>query len=207
MKLTRFLLITTILIIFASIVYSQQKTADSLSNLLKSVNGEKKVLILNELADIYQFIDTHEAIKYAEKGIKFADSIGYKKGLAGCYGSLGYAFINLDNSKASQYTNKALEIRKNIGDEAGVATSLNVLGVLNYYQGDYLKSIEYHLEALKLREKIGNPIKMATSYNNIAIVNIALENYESALDYLSKSLKIRTETNNHRAIAIVKSNS
>ncbi|MCW8850452.1 MAG: tetratricopeptide repeat-containing sensor histidine kinase, partial [Melioribacteraceae bacterium] len=199
-------LIIIITLFFSRVSLSQQNKADSLIHLLKSVNGEKKVEILNDLADIYQFIDTHEALKYAEKGIILADSIGYKKGLAGCYGSLGYGYINLDNIKAEAYTNKALEIRKAIQDKAGIATSLNVLGVLNYYQGEYLKSIEYHLEALKLREQIGDPVKIATSYNNIAIVNIALENFESALDYLHRALKIRTETDNHRAIAIIKVN-
>jgi signal transduction histidine kinase len=206
MKLSKFILNLTIILLFFTIAHAQQNKADSLIILLNSVDGEKKVEILNDLADIYQFIDTHEALKYAEKGILLADSIGYKKGLAGCYGSLGYGYINLDNVKAEEYTNKALEIRKRINDKAGIATSLNVLGVLNYYQSDYLKSIEYHLEALKLREQIGDNVKIATSYNNIAIVNMALGNYESALDYLSKGLKIRTENNNQRAIAIIKVN-
>lgn len=206
MKLFRFILIIIIILFFCTIAHAQQNKADSLIILLKSVEGEKKVEILNDLADIYQFIDTHEALRYAEKGIILADSIGYQKGLAGCYGSLGYSYINLDNVKAEEYTNKALEIRKSIKDGAGIATSLNVLGVLYYYQSDYLKSIEYHFEALKLREQIGDSVKIATSYNNIAIVNIALGNYDSALDYLSRSLKIRSENNNQRAIAIIKVN-
>lgn len=206
MKLIKFILTIIITLVWSRDLYFQQNQADSLVHLLNSVNGEKKVEILNDLADIYQYIDTHEALKYAEQGISLADSIGYKKGLAGCYGSLGYSYINLDNSKAEEYTNKALEIRKTINDQAGVATSLNVLGVLHYYQGDYLKSIKYHLEALKLREQIGNPLRTATSYNNIAIVNIALENYDAALDYLMKALEIRTETNNQLAIAILKVN-
>ena len=203
--LSLFITVSASLIIYQN-TYSQQLVADSLINELNFTSGEQKVKILNELADIYQFIDTHEAIRYAEKGIELAKEIGNDKLLAGCYGSVGYAYINLDNSKAAEFTNKALEIRKKITDYAGIATSLNVLGVLHYYEGDYLESIKYHLEALKRREEIGDPIRTATSYNNIALVNIALENYEEALDYLNKGLKIRKETNNKRAIGIIKVN-
>ena len=206
MKLYRLLVIIIITLLFVGKSYPQQSEADSLIHVLKLASGDEKVNILNNLADIYQFIDTHEAISYAQKGIELAKSIGYDKGLAGCYGSLGYAYINLDNQKAAEYTNEALNIRRRIKDEAGIATSLNVLGVLYYYEGDYLKSIEYHLEALKRREKIGNPLKTATSYNNIAIVNIALENYDAALNYLYKGLEIREATNNQRAIGIIKVN-
>ena len=193
-------------LIFSSKLYAQQNAADSLMNILGTVGGQEKVKILNELADIYQYINTKESIRLAEEGIKLASKIGYDKGLAGCYGSLGYAYTNVDNQKAIEYTTKALEIRKKINDEAGIATSLNVLGIIKYYEDDYLASIEYHLEALKRREAIGDEIKIATSYNNIAIVNMALSNYDSALDYLNRALKIRVAANNQSAIGIIKAN-
>lgn len=194
------------MIFFCSSFFAQQKKADSLAALLNSAEGKEKVDILNSIADIYQFIDTHEAIKYAQKAVELAENTGYEKGLASAYGSLGYAYINLDNNRAIQYTNKALQIRRSINDKAGIATSLNVLGVLKYYEGDYLASIEYHLDAVMRREKIGNDIRTATSYNNIALVNIKLGNYDEALDYLHKALKIRIATNNKRAIGIIKTN-
>ncbi|MCB0746699.1 MAG: tetratricopeptide repeat-containing sensor histidine kinase [Ignavibacteriae bacterium] len=199
-------LVTSLIICATFSIYSQQQIADSLLSKLNYVNGKEKVKILNELSDIYQNINTQQAIVFAEKGISEAKEISDDIGLAGCYGSLGYAYINLNNNKAAEYTNKALEIRRKINDKAGIATSLNVLGVLYYYEADYLKSIEYHLEALKRREEIGDPVKTATSYNNIALVNIALENYEAALDYLNKALKVRTATNNKRSIGIIKAN-
>jgi signal transduction histidine kinase len=206
MKYSRIFILLLVIFFLCSTFFAQQKKADSLTALLNSAEGIEKVDLFNSLADIYQFIDTHEAIEYAEKSVKLAQNISYEKGLASAYGSLGYAYINLDNSKAIKYTNKALQIRKKIDDKAGIATSLNVLGVIKYYEGDYLASIEYHLDAVKRREELGNEVRTATSYNNIALVNIALGNYDEALDYLNRALKVRISTNNKRAIGIIKTN-
>ena len=194
------------ILVISPVFYCQQEIADSLTNQLEHSSGEKKVDLLNELSDIYQYINTKIAIQYASKGIELASSINYNKGLASSYGSLGYCYINLDNNKALTYTQKALKLRTELNDESGIATSLNVMGVIYYYKGDYLKSFEYHLRALNKRELLGDENKIATSYNNIALVHIAIENYETALDFLNKSLDIRMKNGNKRGIAILNDN-
>ncbi len=194
------------LLIITAKQYPQQSVADSLEKQLHNLSGEEKVITYDELADIYQYINTQRAIEFANKGAKLAKEINYPKGLASSYGSIGYCYINLDNAKAIEFTQKALEIRRKIGEKAGIATSLNVMGVIYYYQGDYLKSIEYHLKAMKMREEVGDENKMATSYNNISLVYLGLEDYETALKFLNKALAIRLKTNNVKGYAIIKGN-
>ena len=75
--------------------YSQQGIADSLEKQLDNLQGEKKVEVLDRLADIYQYINTNNAIEYANKGVELAKSFGDDKGLASCYGSLGFCYISL----------------------------------------------------------------------------------------------------------------
>ena len=195
-----------ILFVFCVQVSAQQSKADSLETIIPSLNGEDKVDVLNQLADIYQYINTDKAIDYAKKSISLASKIDYNKGLAWAYGSLGFAYINIDNQKAVKYTKQALEIRRKINDEAGIATSLNVLGVIKYYESDYLSSIEYHLEAMHRREEIGDENKIAVSYNAIALVYLALEDYETAREYLNKALKIRVKQNYKTGIGVIKAN-
>ena len=186
--------------------FGQQNLADSLEKQLDKLSGEQKVETYDRLADIYQYINTKTAINFATKGAEYAQSINDQKGLASCYGSIGYCYINLDNKKALEYTKRALKIRQNIEDKAGIASSLNVMGVIYYYQGDYLTSIEYHLKAMKMREEVGDEIKMATSYNNIALVYLSLEDFETAKYYLNKALAIREKRNDQKGIAIIKGN-
>ncbi len=196
-----------ILVFAASILqYAQQGIADSLEKQLGKLSGEKKVDVLDELADIYHYMDNKKALDYANRGLRLADSIKYYKGMASCLGSIGHCNINLDNEKALEYTKKALAIRKQINDKAGISNSLNVLGIINYYKGDYLASIENHLKALKIREEIGNTNKIAISYNNISLIYIALEDYDTALQYLNKALTLRKKAKIKTGYALIEEN-
>ena len=195
-----------IFFLLSPFAFCQKHAADSLSKLITTLRGEKKVDALNELADIYYYIDTKKSIGYAEQGLKLAYSMNYQKGIAANYGTLGFSYVNVDNAKAIEYTNKALEIRNRINDKAGQSNSLNMLGVIHYYMGDYLIAFDYHLKALKLREETGDKYAIATSYNHIALVLIALDNYDDAMEYLQKGLKLVYETGDEAGAGIINDN-
>ena len=184
----------------------QRAIIDSLETKLISSEGKEKVDLFNRLSDFYFYNDTKKAQEYARKGIALAESLGYKKGLAEGYGSLGFSYIGFDLSKAIENTQKALDIRKQINFPEGISKSLNVLGVINYYLGNYLLSIEYHLKSIEIKESIGNRVLLATSYNNIALVYMGIEDYDKALEYLNKSLEIHIERGNIRSTGLIKTN-
>jgi signal transduction histidine kinase len=138
--------------------------------------------------------------------VKLALEIKYDAGLAMNLGSLGFCYLNVDNSKALEFTKKALFIRKKIGDQLGISNSLNVLGVINYYIGNYQISLEYLLESLKIREKIGNADALAISYNNISLVHIAVRDFPSALESLNKAMALHVKLGDVNGISIVKDN-
>ena len=202
----RFKLILLLVFTFAVNNFAQQNVADSLENQLDILSGEKKVDILDQIADIYHYIDNKKAIEFATKGLELAKSLKYYKGMASCLGSIGHCNINLDNKKALEYTKKALAIRLEINDKPGEANSLNVLGIIYYYQGNYSSSIEYHLKAVKIREETGDENKIAISYNNISLIYISLEDYGTALQYLNKALIIRKKNKYKSSYALIEEN-
>lgn len=181
-------------------VFCQQSTADSIIAALGQLSGEKKVDALNQVSDLYNNINCKVAIDYAQKAVDLAASINYTKGIAAGYGCMGFSYINIDKQKAIYYTQKALDIRRNIQDKPGIGRSLNVLGIINYFMGDYVTSIDYHLQALKIREEIGNYYQIYSSYNNISIVYLALEDYNTALAYLQKALDMTLKAGKSPAI-------
>jgi hypothetical protein len=79
MKYFRIFILLLVIFFLCSTFFAQQKKADSLTALLNSAEGIEKVDLFNSLADIYQFIDTHEAIEYAEKSVKLARILVTKK--------------------------------------------------------------------------------------------------------------------------------
>jgi signal transduction histidine kinase len=187
-------------------MFCQQKQADSLNALLGKVTNEKKVDVLNEVADYYFNIDTKTANNYGYEALKLAESLNYPKGIAASCITIAFSSINVNNKLAIQYALRALALHQKYNNQTGIATANNILGVIYYFEGDYYNSINYHLNALKLREEIGKEDKIAVSYNNIALVHMALGNYETALDYLQKGLVIRKKNNDKRRIAIVLDN-
>ncbi len=50
--------------------YAQQGMADSLEKQLGKISGEKKVDVLDELADLYQYIDSKKTLDYANEGVR-----------------------------------------------------------------------------------------------------------------------------------------
>ena len=187
-------------------VFCQKSLIDSLETRLAASEGKEKVDLLNRLSDLYFYNDTKKATEYAHNGIALAQSIDYKKGLAEGYGCLGFSYTGTDLPKAKENTEKALEIRRQINDREGISKSLNVLGVINYFSGNYLLSIEYHLRSIELKESIGNELLLATSYNNIALVYMGIEDYDKALEYMFKALEIHLSRNNLRSVGLLKTN-
>lgn len=187
-------------------VFCQKSKADSLENKLQSISGKEKINVLNDLADMYNYIDTRRSIEFSTQAVSLSKKLNYRSGLAEAYANYGFSYINLDNEKAISNTKEALKIRREINDKSGIASSLNVLGIIYYYRSEYLVSIDYHLQALKMREEFGDKSKIATSYNNIALVYIALKNFDTALEYLNKALVVRIATNNKPGIGIIKDN-
>ncbi len=89
----------------------------------------------------------------------------------------------------------ALKIRREIGDRAGEATSLNNLGSTYHALGNYEEARQQYEQALKIFEHkdIGARAGAADSQNGLGAVFCALRKYEDATKCLEKSLNIRQE--------------
>ncbi len=105
-------------------------------------------------------------------------------------------------SRAFDYHNRALNIRKYMKDERGIGVSLNNLGRSYYIIGQYGKAAEYYFKSLKVREKIGDKSGMATSLGNIGAVYLKQGNLERSMEYQKKSLAIRESLGNKHGIAL-----
>jgi len=100
-----------------------------------------------------------------------------------------------DLKKAIYYNYESLKIRlKDFGENhPDVAISLNKIGILYWYERDYIKTQEYYEKALNIRLKVldENHPSIATSYNNLGVLWTDKGNDLKALKYYQKALKIR----------------
>jgi serine phosphatase RsbU (regulator of sigma subunit)/Tfp pilus assembly protein PilF len=107
---------------------------------------------------------------------------------------------------ALEYYNKALEIRKDIGDTLGISFSYHNIGNIHKNQGDIPLALEYFAKSLKIKEEAGDKLGIASSYNSIGNVHGDQGDIPLALEYFAKSLKIREEIGDKRGIAFSHNN-
>lgn len=76
-----------------------------------------------------------------------------------------------------------MKIYREIGDRATEARTLNSIGVVNQYLGNYLEALEDFEQSLLITQEIGNLATEAGTLNNIGAVNQYLGNYPTTLEY------------------------
>jgi len=147
---------------------------DSLQNLLETANADtNKVKILNELCWEYKNSIPDKALKYGKQALQLAQ-------------------VLLENSISSKTVIRCKKAK---------AISLNHIGVVYDYQGNYETALSYYLKALKINEELNDRKSIAAGLNNVGIIHYYQgENYK-AFDYYMQALKIRRELGDEKGIA------
>lgn len=183
-------------------VFSQNKTADSLKNVLyQTKNDIEKVQLLNEIADYYKSSNPVLMEDYATKALTLAKKIDFKAEEATALLHLGIAkIISGDYPKALDFFSQAKVVYENeLGVNSkdnrklknGLARVYGSMGVVFSEQSNYAKALQHHLKAVTLYEETKEEEKLARVYNNIGIVYRAQNEDFKALDYFSKAQQIQ----------------
>ncbi|MCF8362854.1 MAG: tetratricopeptide repeat protein [Prolixibacteraceae bacterium] len=111
--------------------------------------------------------------------------------IAEAYSDIAYLLqaLSADQDKIMEYNLKALSIREKIGDEKGVAYSLNNIGSLYWKWEKHDQSIGYFLSAIPYFERMNMTEEIATITGNIGAYYNEKQQYEKATSYLVKALK------------------
>lgn len=117
-----------------------------------------------------------------------------KKNLSRIYNTIGNVYSALGNySQALKNQQDALNIRNELDDKPGAASSYNNIANIYSSQGNYAEALKNHFASLKIKESLNNKQGMAISYNNIGLIYKDQANNEHALKYLNNALKIAKE--------------
>jgi adenylate cyclase len=153
--------------------------------------------LLNNLSVAYSTSDPQKSLEYANQSLALSTQIGYKKGMANAYNSLGNISTQQgDYLIALEWHKKALKIREEINDRIGIAASYNNIGNANNNLGNYAEALKNFLISLKMNEEFGDKKKLAGLYNNIGNVYRTQGNYEEALKNYFAALKLNQECGN-----------
>lgn len=159
----------------------------ALSNIEYKQADTLQVNSLNKESYNLKFSDPNKAVLLAERSLKIANAINYKKGIAESYRMMGIAY-NYANKKnlALNAHFKAITIFKKINDIKGEAQVLNNIGNI-YNQYNNTKALEYYHKTLKIAENQKIKELIAGSYLNIGTIYFKNGDFKNSLLYSKKS--------------------
>jgi len=162
---------------------------------------------LNDTArtDAYQsYIVNHflynnpdSAFILAQEYYEFAQQkkLTYRMSTALLLQGISKSFIN-NYEEALHYYSRCLEFRITSGNQEGIASVLNNMGLVYFEQGDHSNALKYYLKSLKIEENLKNEKGIANSLNNIGLIYKEEGDYNTALKNYNRSLKIQIKLEN-----------
>jgi len=178
---------------------AQTKTIDSLKLVLsKMPDDSNKVMLYRQL-----FIETidkqnaNAAILIALQQLALAKKIHYEHGQAKAYQLLSVGYEAAGNiNKSIESALLSLKIYEKTGDESGVGSSYNNIGLVYLDENETTEALDYFKKSLdvfsKLKDKQENifrsVINIGRAYEQQHNYSLALKSYMQSLD-LSKKLK------------------
>jgi tetratricopeptide (TPR) repeat protein len=148
-----------------------------------------------------------DGLEWAETGLARVRAKGNRKVEGALLNNIGEVYRSLgQGERALDYFNRALPIREEVGDRAGVAHTLNNIGEVYHSLGQWERALDYFNRALPIREEVGDRAGVAYTLNNIGEVYHSLGQWERALDYYHRALVIREEVGDRAGIATTLNN-
>jgi tetratricopeptide (TPR) repeat protein len=142
-----------------------------------------------------------QAIEYFQRSIQIpttrcSTQLNTLARLGNLYRRLGYY-----NEAEALYL-KCLDIKTELGDRAGIASSWGVLGDIARNRGDYDKAESLYLQSLELLTELGDQAGIANSWGVLGDIARNRGDYDKAESLYQQSLELRTELGDRAGIAI-----
>ncbi len=106
-----------------------------------------------------------------------------------------------DAQRARTQYEGSLAIRRELGDQRGIAASLTGLGIVALDEGDYVRATKLHEETLAIERDIGNRFGEALSLYNLGRTATAAGQLEDAREYHEAGLAIQRQLEDAVGIA------
>ena len=198
-KVSRFILVLSIMMSLCAGALCQGRTLDSLLKRLPNLSDSAKIRDLITISKAYESVDTAKASMYCNQADSIADRIKndvLKASVLELRGALRSRYSIPD---ALFYYNKAIQLLDNYPKDPlanRVKTSIqNNIGVTYYLNGDFEGAVKYFISACEGYER-SNPgdMNLGLTYANVATTFGDLKKYKEAIVYAKKALNFSKQT-------------
>jgi tetratricopeptide (TPR) repeat protein len=171
------------------------KTIDSLELLLPGSEGEKRIDLLNELAELYAWYNPDKAEIYINNALESSRKIGYKIGEGTAIYTEGYRkHIMGDPIGAIDLYQKSIGIIEQTSAYSILGKIYHRLSTALFLDGsDKKKWLDYFPDVVKNYQAAGDKQEEATYYLNVSGAYFRIGQPEKGLEYLNKYWEISKE--------------
>ena len=181
--------------------------SDPLDSLLTQLSVEKQDSVkLRLLAALSELCEENEILTYAMPALDLADKLllsvttgkaNILKYKADALNNIGFVHMNHGNNRgALDNFTKSLNLRKEIKDQVGIASSLNNIASIYRLLGNIDLALENYERALKIQEEINDKQGISISLNNLGVLWLNKNDYSKALTYYQRGLELQEELGN-----------
>ena len=112
------------------------------------------------------------------------------------------AFVSGQHARAATLHDESLRLRRELGDRAGVATSLHNLGRVVHSQSRYDRAAALYEESLALHRELGDARGIAMVLNSLGVLARNRGEFEAARAIFEESLALHRDLGNRWGIAL-----
>ena len=188
-----------VILLFPFSVFGQ---TDSLRSLQELQEGTKLADVYNQLSSAYLKVNLDSAFYFAEKGLKFSNSIDYAAGKAKALNRLAsYYGYKEDSEKAVILVKEAIAIASEFSLTESEGESY--LQLSDLYQNLNYSDSALFASRLSIQKFLDeeDSLQLSYAFNNLASIYYRIGDYTSALDNYLKSLTIKETLGDDYGIA------
>ena len=145
---------------------------------------------------------TREAIGLFRDMLRLAWRLDLPNKGGAAHGRIGRLWATLgEHKRARAHLQLARKLFDLVGDQAGVAASLDDLGRVHFLMGAPNRSLDCHAAALALREQMGDARGRALTLSRMGQIQHETGDFARAADHFTSALYLRRELGDHQGVA------
>jgi signal transduction histidine kinase len=174
------------------LINTVKELESKLKNLHKrKVESKEHVDLLVDLAWEMGLTDEKRAKELTKQARNIVRKLKYRRGKAYCLRNESYFnLISSNLEKALKEIGRASTIFKELNDEWGEATALDIHALIFWRLGNFDKALVFAFDGLQLNKKIENARGQAWALHNIAAIYFGVGDHSKAIEFYHKAKDI-----------------
>ncbi len=172
---------------------------------LMDENDERRPLLLNRMAETqWRMNKWSDVLATAEEAGRCAEKLNDRQAYAHSLRLIGTVLAHtIDPNSGRDSYERSLQIAQEIGDQKGIADTLNQLGTLEWAVGNLDAAGAYYRQSLEIRLMLPEEdFGIAAALNNVATIAGTRGDFAAVRQYCFESIQIKMRIGDRRGVAV-----